>query len=162
VVDAQSGHEKTITGLLAALAGVNVVYGSGMLEAGITFDLAQLVIDNEIAAMIKHVLRGIPVNEETLSVDLIKEIGIGRDYVSHESTYAHMKSQSYGDLIDRRTRESWEADGSTDIYQRARARVHDILRTHEPLALPEDVRTRLRSIVVEAEKEKGVYHPGGD
>jgi len=49
VVDAQSGHEKTITGMLPALAGANVIYGLGMLEMGITFDLAQLVLDNEIA-----------------------------------------------------------------------------------------------------------------
>ena len=52
MVDAQSGHEKTITGILPALAGANVIYGSGMLEMGITFDLAQLVLDNEIAGMI--------------------------------------------------------------------------------------------------------------
>jgi trimethylamine--corrinoid protein Co-methyltransferase len=38
VVDAQSGHEKTITGILPALAGANVIYGLGMLEMGITFN----------------------------------------------------------------------------------------------------------------------------
>ena len=95
-------------------------------------------------------------------MELVKEIGIGRDYVSHDSTYEYMKSQSYGDLIDLRTRELWEADGNSDIYHRARARVHDILETHEPLALPEDVGTKPRTIVVEAEKEKGVDYPDRD
>ncbi len=157
MVDAQSGHEKTITGLLPALAGANVIYGLGMLEMGITFDLAQLVMDHEIANMILHSLQGIPVNDETLSVDIIKEMGIGKDYLAHESTYRYMKSQSQAKLIDRRMREDWEAAGSPDIYQRAHDKVIEILDTYEPPPLPADVLTTIRSIVEEAEKEMGVY-----
>ncbi|UCG06650.1 MAG: trimethylamine methyltransferase family protein [Desulfobacterales bacterium] len=157
MVDAQSGHEKTITGLLPALAGANVIYGLGMLEMGITFDLAQLVMDHEIANMILHSLQGIPVNDETLSVDIIKEMGIGKDYLAHESTYRYMKSQSQAKLIDRRMREDWEAAGSPDMYQRAHDKVIEILDTYEPPPLPADVLTTIRSIVEEAEKEMGVY-----
>jgi trimethylamine--corrinoid protein Co-methyltransferase len=157
VVDAQSGFEKTITGLLPALAGANVIYGLGMLEMGITFDLAQLVWDHEIAEMILHSLKGVPVNETTLAVDVIKELGIGKDYLSHPTTYEHMRSQSQARLIDRRMREDWEAAGSTDAYKRAHDKMIDILETYEPPPLPDDVCQNIRSIVVEAEKELGVY-----
>jgi trimethylamine--corrinoid protein Co-methyltransferase len=157
VVDAQSGHEKTITGLLPALAGANVIYGLGMLEMGITFDLAQLVMDHEIAKMILHSLQGIPVNDETLSVDIIKEMGIGKDYLAHESTFRYMRSQSQASLIDRRMREDWEAAGSPDIYKRAHDKVIEILETYEPPPLSEDVLATIGSIVEEAEKEMGVY-----
>jgi len=153
VVDAQSGHEKTITGMLPALAGANVIYGLGMLEMGITFDLAQLVLDNEIAGMILYSLNGIVVNDETLSVDVIREMGIGKDYLAHASTYKHMKSQSQVQLIDRRMREDWEAAGSTDIYKRAHSRVIEILETYEPAPLPANVLNTIRSIVEETEKE---------
>ena len=156
MVDAQSGHEKTITGLLPALAGANVIYGLGMLEMGITFDLAQLVIDDEIAEMIKFAVQGIPVNDKTLSVDIIKEMGIGKDYLSHESTYKYMKSQSRAQLMDRRMREDWEADGGKNIYQRAHAKMMDILETYEPPPLSESVRQDIREIVKEAEKDQGV------
>ena len=44
-----------------------MVYGLGMLEMGVTLDFGQLVMDNEFAGMIKHVLNGIPVNDETLA-----------------------------------------------------------------------------------------------
>jgi len=155
VADVQSGHEKTITGLLPALAGANVIYGLGMLEMGITFDLAQLVIDNEIAGMIKHAMNGVLVNDKTLSVETIKEMGVGKDYLSHPTTFDYMKSQSQTELIDRRMREDWEAAGSTDMYQRAREKVIHILETHEPLPLPEETAVRLREIVEEAEKEVG-------
>jgi trimethylamine--corrinoid protein Co-methyltransferase len=153
VVDAQSGHEKTITSTLPALAGANVIYGLGMLEMGITFDLAQLVLDHEIAGMVLHSLDGIVVNDETLSVDVIRELGIGKDYMSHESTFKHMRSQSQTQIIDRRMREDWEIAGSMDAYQRAHDRMIEILETYEPPPLPANVLNTIQSIVEEAEKE---------
>ena len=139
--------------MLPALAGANVIYGLGMLEMGITFDLAQLVLDHEIAGMVLHSLDGIVVNDDTLSVDVIRELGIGKDYMSHESTYKHMKSQSQAQIIDRRMREDWEAAGSMDAYKRAHDRVIEILETYEPAPLPANVLNTIQSIVEEAEKE---------
>ena len=127
-----------------------------MIEMGMTIDFGQLVMDNEFARMIKHIVRGIPVNDETLAVDAIKEIGVGKDFLSHDSTYNHMRSQSQPKLIDRRIREDWEASGRTDIYQRATEEARQILETHKPDPLPEDVLATMRSIIEEAEAELGV------
>ena len=153
MVDAQSGHEKTITSMLPALAGANVIYGLGMLEMGITFDLAQLVLDHEIAGMVLHSLDGIVVSDETLSVDVIRELGIGKDYMSHESTYKYMRSQSQAQIIDRRMREDWEMGGSTDAYKRAHNKMIDILENYKPPPLPANVLNTIQSIVEDAEKE---------
>ena len=131
-----------------------------MLEMGITFDLAQLVWDHEIAEMILHAMKGVPVNDTTLAVDVIKEMGIGRDYLSHPTTYEHMRSQSQARLMDRRMREDWEAAGSTDAYKRSHDKMIDILETYEPPKRSDEVLKEVRSIVVEAEKELGV--DGGD
>jgi trimethylamine--corrinoid protein Co-methyltransferase len=105
--------------LLPALAGANLIYGLGMIEMGMTIDYGQLVMDNEFAKMIKQVVQGIVVNDETLAVDVIHEVGIGKHFLSHKNTFKHMRSQSQPQLIDRRTREDWDAAGRTDIYQRA-------------------------------------------
>ena len=138
------------------MAGANLIYGLGMIEMGMTIDFGQLVMDNEFARMIKHIVQGVPVNDETLAVDAIKEIGVGKDFLSHESTYNHMRSQSQPKLIDRRIREDWEASGRTDIYQRATEEARQILETHKPDPLPDDVLATLRSIIEEAEAELGV------
>jgi len=138
------------------LAGANLIYGLGMIEMGMTIDYGQLVMDNECARMIKHTVKGIPVNDETLAVDAIKEIGIGKDFLSHDSTYKHMRSQSQPKLIDRRMREDWVKEGSTDIYQRALEQARFILENHKPEPLSEDVLAAIRSIVEEAEEELGV------
>ena len=72
-----------------------MIYGLGMLEMGITFDLAQLVLDNEMAGMVKHAVNGIPVTDETLAVDVIRDVGILNDFLGHEDTFNHMRSQSH-------------------------------------------------------------------
>ena len=71
--------------------------------------------------------------------------------------YEHMRSQSQARLIDRRMREDWEAAGSTDAYQRAHDKMIDILETYEPPKLSDEILQQVRSIVVEAEKELGVF-----
>ncbi len=113
-------------------------------------------MDNEFARMIKYVVQGIPVNDETLAVDVMKEIGVGKDFLSHESTYKHMRAQSQPKLIDRRMREDWQAAGGTDIYQRALEEARYILENHKPDPLPDDVLAAIRSIVEEAEAELGI------
>jgi trimethylamine--corrinoid protein Co-methyltransferase len=150
------GHEKTLTGLMAALAGANLIYGPGMLESGITFDFAQLVLDNEIAKMIKHTVKGFSVNKEALAVDVIKEIGPAKNFLTHAHTLKHMRSQSEPELIDRKGIEDWKAAGGTDIYRRAQDKVKRILENHKPEPLMEDVATKIRSIIKETEEELGV------
>ena len=138
------------------MAGANLIYGLGMIEMGMTIDYGQMVMDNEFARMIKYLVQGIPVNDETLAVNVIKEIGIGKDFLSHASTYKHMRTQSQPKLIDRRMREDWQAAGATDIYQRALEEARYILENHKPDPLPDDVLAAIRSIVEEAEAELGI------
>ena len=138
------------------MAGANLIYGLGMIEMGMTIDYGQMVMDNEFARMITYLVQGIPVNDETLAVDVIKEIGVGKDFLSHASTYKHMRTQSQPKLIDRRMREDWQAAGSTDIYQRALEEARYILENHKPDPLPDTVLSEIRSIVEEAEAELGI------
>lgn len=66
---------------------------------------------------------------------------------------AHMREQSQPALIDRRMRKDWEECGSTDMYQLALVRAREILETHVPEPLPDDVRQRVRDIVDDADRE---------
>ena len=150
------GHEKTLTGLMAALAGANLIYGPGMLESGITFDFAQLVLDDEFARMIKHTIKGFRVDKEALAVDVIKEIGPAKDFLMHHHTLRHMRTQSQPELIDRKSIEDWKAAGGTDIYQKATEKAKNILESHKPEPLLNDVSTRIRAIIAETEDELGV------
>ena len=150
------GHEKTLTGLMAALAGANLIYGLGMLESGITFDFGQLVMDNEFARMVKHTINGFSVDDESLAADIIREVGPAKDFLMHAHTFRHMRSQSQPELIDRKGMEEWKASGSKNIYLRATEKARNILDTHKPEPLPEDVISEIQSIIKETEAELGV------
>jgi trimethylamine--corrinoid protein Co-methyltransferase len=139
---------------LAALAGANIIYGLGMLDMGMTLNWAQLVMDNEFAGMIKHVVKGIPVTDETLAVDVIHEVGPFGDFISHEHTRKHMRTlQSQPKLIDRRRRDFWLQLGEKDLAERAREEAKYILKTHKPDPIPPGVASTIQSIVEGADKE---------
>jgi trimethylamine--corrinoid protein Co-methyltransferase len=127
-----------------------------MLESGVTIDYAQLVMDAEFARMVKFCVPGIPVNDATLSVDVIHEVGPFKDFLSHGDTYAGMRGQSSSRLIDRRVREEWAAAGATSLHDRSLVEARRILETHQPTPLPEAVAAELRSIIEAAERELGV------
>lgn len=128
-----------------------------MLEMGMTFDYAKLVMDNEFAYMIKHAVKGIPVDTENLAVDVIREIGPGGEFVSNMHTYQHFKeSQSRSVLIDRRMPEDWVNMGSKDILEKANEVAINLYDNYKPMPLSIDVQKQIREIVNNAEKHYGI------
>ncbi len=150
--DIQAGHEKTLSALLPALAGANLIYGMGMLDMGMVLSFEQMVIDDDIAAMVKKSVRGIDVNHELLAVDLIKEVGIGGHFLTAEHTMKHFKNeQIQAEIFERRNRELWEAEGSKELEEIAREKVNKIFATHKPEPLSDDVAAEIKKIVASAE-----------
>jgi trimethylamine--corrinoid protein Co-methyltransferase len=141
------------------LAGANLIFGAGQIESGVTFDLTQFVIDNEFARMVKHVVAGIPVSDEALLIDDIHTVGAFGDFLSLDSTYKLMRSQSRPQLLDRRVREDWQAAGASDLYRRAREKAREIIASHSPTPLDATMARRLREIVAAADSERAGVHP---
>jgi trimethylamine--corrinoid protein Co-methyltransferase len=138
------------------LAGANQIYGAGMIESGVTFDCAQLVIDDEIAAMIEYVVRGFRVDDEALAVEDIAAVGPFGDFLSLDATMRHMREQSMPKYLDRRVREDWKERGGSDLYERARVAALEIIESHEPAPLDPDAAKQIRAIVEAADRERGV------
>ena len=138
--------------MLSALAGANLIYGAGMLEAGMTFSLGQLVIDDEIAAMVKRIVNGVSLDDELMGVDLIKKVGIGNNFLTQRHTLNHIETeQVQATIIDRRMRGAWEKKGSKSLIQSANQKAVELLKTHEPKPLPESLIKELKRIVKSAE-----------
>ena len=127
-----------------------------MIESGVTFDLGQLVMDDEIARMIKFAVGGIAVTDETMAVDDIAAVGAFGDFLSLDATLRHMRELSQSELLDRRVREEWESRGATDLAARARARALELVESHRPLPLDPDAAEQMRRIIAAADREKGV------
>ena len=116
-------------------------------------------MDNEFARMIKHVVGGIPVDDETLAVDDIAEVGPFGDFLSLDATLHHMRELSQPQFLDRRVREDWEERGSSDLYVRCHEKARDVLAEHRPEPVPDDVARRVRAIVEETDRAAGVVAP---
>lgn len=134
-----------------------MIYGLGMIDLGMTLDYAQLVVDNEIARMVRRVLSGIPVSDETLAVDLIRSVGAGGHFLTTQHTRHHMRTtQSNSILFDRSSYSKWEEAGRQDLAERALTETQRILATHKPQPLSQDIADRLRNIVLDAADDWGV------
>ena len=124
-----------------------------MLEMGMTFSFGQLVIDDEIAAMVKRIVCGVGFDDELMGVDLIKEIGIGGHFLAERHVMDHLATeQIQATILDRRVREDWQADGARSMQHTANMKAKHILETHTPGFLPDDMVKELKKIVMKAEE----------
>lgn len=156
IPDIQAGLEKSITLMMAALAGINLIYSfAGTLESTLTMSYEQLIIDNELAGMVSRALKGIEVNDETLAVDVIKSVGPEHHYLTQKHTIKNFMKEHYiPKIINREKRETWEKAGSKDLREIAREEVKRILKTHQPEPLDRDVEKELKRIIEEVEKRE--------
>ncbi len=124
-----------------------------MLELGVTFSYGQLVLDNEIASMVKRVVQGSPVDSDTVGIDVIHKIGSGKNFLKEKHTLKYMpQEQSKVKIFDRRTRGAWEKRGATDAAARANAIAVELLKTHEPMPLDPDIHAEMKKIIAGAEE----------
>jgi len=139
--DAQAGYERALQVLTNALAGTNFIHLSiGMMEQMLTASYEQCVIDDEIIGAALRIARGIEVNDDTIALDVIKEIGpANSQYVMHDHTLRHLRKVSwFPKLTNRKKWDPWMSDGGKDMRQRARQRAEEILAEHHPQYLSDD------------------------
>ena len=154
VVDAQAGMESMFEILISLLGGGNLIHDSGFTDIGLTGSLTHLVACNEMIGMAKRVAKGIDVSDELIGLDTIREVGPGGNFLSTKHTYKYFKKEHLmADLVERRSYETWEADGAKDYGERAAERVKKILESHKPQKLSDEIIEALDVIVKEAEEQ---------
>ncbi|MGD0750376.1 MAG: trimethylamine methyltransferase family protein [Anaerolineales bacterium] len=144
--DAQSGYETGMSSVAGVLAGVDMLNMGGLLDALKVFDFAKAVIDDEIAQMLKRLIRGITFTEEELALQVIAQIKPGGSFMMSPHSLKRMKSEALlPRLADREAREVWEKKGSLDTHARAMQRVNEILAHAGPDLIPTEVEARLHA-----------------
>jgi len=147
VPDNQAGYEKAIAVALAALAGCNNVSESaGMMGSLMGLSFESLVIDNDMLGTVLRTVRGIEVNENTLSYAEIENAVRGEGhFLRQEQTLGLMRSEyEYPALADRLTPGAWEEAGSPDIREQAGMRVKEILSVHYPQYIDPAIDKKIR------------------
>ena len=152
VVDAQCGLESAGGALLAALAGVNMVSGAGMLDFESCLSFEKLVIDAEIIGMAKRLVAGIEAREEPIALSLMRRLGHRADYLAQPHTLKWFGQELYipSPVVDRGSLQAWEASGAKTAHQRAAERVPELLSRYERSPLGAEVHAELRDITMQA------------
>lgn len=148
VPDNQAGYEKGLNIALAGHAGANLVYESaGMLASLLSCSFEGLVIDNDMLGAINRTVRGIEVNEETLSAQVIHDVvtGAGHFLGSQQTLDLMQREYLYPEVGDRDTPDNWMDAGGKDQLVRAHERANDLLENHWPDHIPADIDARVRA-----------------
>jgi trimethylamine---corrinoid protein Co-methyltransferase len=142
----QAGIENSLSTFMASAVMSDMLLGVGLLNGSTIWSYEQMIMDCEIYRIVRKMMEGIPVNDETLALDAIREAGPRGDFLTNDHTLRHMRELWITSLMDRRPYSVWETkkDGARDW---ARERARKILATHRPDPLDPKLEEELKKII---------------
>ncbi|NLA27193.1 MAG: hypothetical protein GX878_07335 [Firmicutes bacterium] len=151
-IDFQAAYEVATGALLGALGGSTVVILHGGLTGELTAHPIKAILDDDIAGMIGRLLEGVTVNEETLAVDLINEVGpLPGNFLTTKHTRKWWKSEQYVPLVaDTLTYPEWATLGHKKAIDHARERMEQLLNEHKIVPLTDTQEDAIETILKEA------------
>lgn len=157
-IDAQAGFETAGGMVMAALSGINMISGAGMMDFESCQSLEKLVIDAEIIGMVKRLSDGLEPRDQPLALDIIRKQGHRADYLALPHTLKWFNKEFYipSDVIDRGSLDTWQRKGSKTTTQRAADRVRQLLKSYQPTNMTEALRNEIRQITTRAANQFGM------
>jgi trimethylamine--corrinoid protein Co-methyltransferase len=158
IVDTQAGLESAGGTIMAALAGVNMVSGAGMMDFESCQSYEKLVIDAEIIGMAKRLVAGVEARDEPIALGIMRKLGHRADYLAQPHTLKWFDKELYipSSVIDRGTLDGWKRKGAKTTWERAQDRVQELLSQYEPSPISDELRQELRDIATQMAQKFGV------
>ena len=153
VIGAQAAAEATYQILMSALSGADFVHDVGLMWHGMLASPEFTVFGNEIIDMVKVSMGGIEINDETLPLDLIERIGPRGTYISEKHTLKHFRKFWAPKIFDRSVTKGEGVKNCEDLLNEMTL---EIIKTHKPKPLPEDVAKELRKVEASWFKRVGI------
>ncbi|MEO3433066.1 trimethylamine methyltransferase family protein [Inquilinus sp. CAU 1745] len=157
-VDAQAAWESEMSLWGAVMGHANMVmHAAGWMEGGLRASFEKMVMDAEMLQHMAEFLRPIEVNEDTLGLDAIREVGPGGHFFGCAHTLERYETAFYGPMLsDWRNFENWQDGGGPDATQRAHATYKQLLTDYEEPELDPAIREELDAFVARRKQEGGV------
>ena len=155
VVDAQAAYESEMAVWGAVMGGVNLLYqGAGWLEGGLTASYEKLIVDAEILQMMSEVLQPVAVDEASLGLAAIAEVGPGGHFFGAAHTLERYATAFYQPILsDWRNYEAWAEDGARTATERASTIWRRLLAEAVPPPLDEGAAEAIASFVARRKGE---------
>jgi len=136
--------------MMAKFSGANLIHDVGYMESGLTCSFEMIVLTDELIALTDNLMKGIEINEDTLMLDEIHNVGPGGHFLNTDQTMTRFKDFWYPGLIDRSIRPTWLDEGGTTLGERLTSRVKEILAGHEVEPLEADKKKQVQEILAQA------------
>jgi trimethylamine--corrinoid protein Co-methyltransferase len=147
-VDLQAAIESTTQVIFSLLSCTTIPHDAGFLDCADIGSLEMLVMNDEIIAMARRLMRGIEVTDESLMLDLIDRVGPGGEFISQKETARNFRKEIWlPRLMDRQPWGQWADQGSRSMLERIQSRIREILETHTPHPLPEGAVEKITAIL---------------
>jgi len=157
ILDIQAGYDKS-DALVSVLSGTDCIL-SDAIDGGDVEDLAELVVNDELAAAYTWVWKGLEVNEDTLAIKEIEKVGpgLGHNFIGTKHTMQHFRKETWLDykISERRKWEHWKRDGAKSAERKAVERAKEIVKNHQPEPIPKDIEKQFESIMIRASGRTG-------
>ncbi len=155
--DAQAGFETGIGAVVAALSGVNVVSGPGMLNFESCQSFEKLVVDNEICGMAYRAIEGISQRDDPIAKNLFEGFTAETQFLSMPHTKKwYRKEHIFPTVTDRDTYDYWVSLGKKSIADRASEEVERLLKENPPSPLDKNILQELQKIMTSDARNYGI------
>ncbi|MEM7340118.1 MAG: trimethylamine methyltransferase family protein [Actinomycetota bacterium] len=157
-VDAQAGYESVFSLWGAVMGGANLVFhGAGWLEGGLRASFEKMVVDADLINMVATFLTPLVVDDATLALEAIAEVGPGGHFFGVQHTQDRYRDAFFAPMVsDWRNFESWEEAGSPTAEQKATDLVGSLLGEYERPPMDDAIRAELDDFVARRVAEGGV------
>jgi trimethylamine--corrinoid protein Co-methyltransferase len=157
-VDAQAAYESQTSLWSAVMGHANLVmHAAGWMEGGLVASFEKMVLDAELLQSLAEFLRPIVVDEDTLGIDAMREVGPGGHFFGAAHTLARYETAFYAPLVsDWRNHETWREAGSPDAATHAHRIYKQLLQDFQPPPLDPAIAEELDVYVTKRKAEGGV------
>jgi len=148
--DAQAGYESALSLSTAVNAGSNfILHAAGMLGAYAEMSFEKFIIDEELCRLVLASRRPLEVSDAAIDVKMIKEVGIGGEYLSHPATVELCRKGFFVSRIaNRQGYAQWHESGSKHINQKATEILYQRLDAYEKPDIDPQLEQDLLSYII--------------
>ena len=153
--DAQAGYESATTLMAVMMSGANYIWHSaGWNEAGMHCSTAKFIVDAEQCAMAYRMAQGINWDDFDEGLKAVNDIGPGGHYLGHPHTLENFQRAFFmPELFDNNSIEQWQAEGSTEITERALKHAISLLADYEEPKINEAINDELLEFIALRESQ---------
>ena len=156
-VDAQSAYESQMALWGSLMGGAHLIeHAAGWLHGGLTASFEKLILDAEMLQMMQAYFTPIVVDDATLAVDAIRDVGPGGHFFGADHTMSRYESAFYTPLLsnwDNHT--TWLGKGAAQSRERANTIWKQLLADYEIPPLDIAIADQIAAFVARRTAEGG-------